>query len=704
MLGEHQGPGVVTDRPVPPTEIRKRSSGGDKQILFGDLHVHTTFSLDAYLNSLPLVQGEGSHPVADACDFARFCSQLDFWSVNDHAENLTPRNWAETKESIRQCNAVTDPENPDTVAFLGWEWSQIGDRPENHYGHKNIILPGTREDETPLRPIAATLQGPPVMGRPLLAWQRLGMSLAGAADLGRYMDLYKFTAELTAVPDCPKGVHVRDLPANCREWADTPRELFAKLDQWGFETLVIPHGNTWGMYTPVGSSWDRQLRAGNHDPERQRLIEVFSGHGSSEEYRAWRPVEYDENGEPRCPESAGNYEPECRRAGEIVRERCLKTGEPESECDKRAAKARRDHLRSDGILGQMSVPGASVEDWRDSGQCADCFLPSFAYRPKGSAQYSLAVRNSGEQFRFGFIASSDSHTARPGTGYKEFERRKMTDAGGVKSPFYRRFAVGPDPGSPPRSAAWKSESEESLRRATRLYAERAASFFYTGGLAAVHARGRSRDRIWQALKRREVYGTSGPRILLWFDLLNAGEGPLPMGSETTMDAPPRFRVRAAGSFRQKPGCPEFAATSLTPERLSRLCRNECHHPSDVRRLITRIEVVRIRPQNRPDEPLDGLIEDPWKTLPCPANREGCLAEFEDPDFARDTIYYVRAIEEKSPAINADRYRIVRNADGEFRSINVCHGDYRTPYDDDCLAESEARAWSSPIFVNRRGRP
>ena len=33
-----------------------------KQILFGDLHVHTTFSSDAFRMSLPMVQGDGTHP------------------------------------------------------------------------------------------------------------------------------------------------------------------------------------------------------------------------------------------------------------------------------------------------------------------------------------------------------------------------------------------------------------------------------------------------------------------------------------------------------------------------------------------------------------------------------------------------------------------------------------------------------------------
>jgi hypothetical protein len=47
-------------------------------------------------------------------------------------------------------------------------------------------------------------------------------------------------------PLCPAGVDTRELPEDCAETAHTPRELFEKLAQWGFDSIVIPHGNTVG--------------------------------------------------------------------------------------------------------------------------------------------------------------------------------------------------------------------------------------------------------------------------------------------------------------------------------------------------------------------------------------------------------------------------------------------------------------------------
>jgi hypothetical protein len=720
VFGRHEGPGELTEVARPAATVRERTvdlaSAAEaigvekpKQILFGDFHVHTTVSFDAFMSSLPMSQGEGAHPQADACDFARYCSALDFWSITDHAEGLTALNWEETLESMRQCNQVAgDPENPDTVAFVGWEWTQVGTTPENHYGHKNVILGHTDEDLVPARPIAArsTLERirrgmpKPSFGLGLLA-------LLGADR--RYHDFVTFMAERSGIADCEDGVPVRDLPIDCVESAATPGELFQKLDEWGQDAIVIPHGTTWGFYSPPGISWDKQLTAAEDDPDRQTLLEIYSGHGNSDEYRDWRAIRFDENGEPFCPEPSKEYLPTCWQAGEIIRGRCLEEGLAEAECEERAVQARANAAAA-GEQAFVTVPGATPEEWLDAGQCRDCDQPAFNYRPAGSAQYIMALRNFDDpsqprSARFGFMSSSDNHYARPGTGYKEIYRHGNTEsrervfegAGPVAAIFAR-------PVEEPVAESRPFDYETTELSGFQLFeTERQASFFLTGGLIATHAEGRDREAIWQALMRKEVYGTSGPRILLWFDLLNppGSRGTwIPMGSETEMSSNPIFRVRAVGSFEQDPGCPDYAVNSLSDERLQHLCKGECYNPSDSRRLITRIEVVRIQPQNHPDEPVASLIQSPWRSFECEPDPAGCSVTFEDPEYAtdgRDTLYYVRAIESPAPGINAASLRCEYDEEGRCVKVDLCN-DISTG-DGDCLAEHEPRAWSSPIFVD-----
>jgi len=232
--------------------------------------------------------------------------------------------------------------------------------------------------------------------------------------------------------------------------------------------------------------------------------------------------------------------------------------------------------------------------------------------------------------------------------------------------------------------------------------ERDASFFYTGGLVAAHSEGRDRRSIFAALQRREVYGTSGERMLLWFDLVGKNGERLPMGSEAALSGSPRFEVRAAGALEQQPGCPNAVEGGLSAERIERLCKGECNNPGNTRKRITRIEIVRIQPQQRPGEPLAKLIDDPWLVVPCPANPSGCIAAFEDPTFTRrqrETVYYARAIQEPSPAVNGDTLRCERDDAGRCIRAHPCYADgARTDPSDDCLAPVEERAWSSPIFV------
>ncbi len=702
--------GAVSQQSIPADRVNDRKSRqaeyafesaakSSSQILFGDLHVHTTYSGDAFIFSLPLFQGEGVHPPADACDFARFCSGLDFWSINDHAEDITAQQWSETRKAIRQCNAVADPENPDLVAFLGWEWTQSappGDRSgTTHYGHKNVILRDTADEAVPLRPIGAGGGGLFETPLPPAVWAlvRSGMASLDLGNLQPYLDFNRFARVVRSMEVCPKGIPVRDLPSDCLEGAETPAELFEKLDDWGYPSLVIPHGTSWGIHAPPTAALTQQLSAADHDPARQRLFEVYSGHGSSEVYREWLDYEIDEQGQRRCAAPRDGYLPCCWQAGELIRSRC-DTDTPASLCQQRVETAR-DRVAAAGGLPYAHVSGTRPDDWLGCGQLQDGFMPAFDYRPNMSAQYGLALRaEDGSTYRYGLIASSDNHKARAGPGYKEIARKAYSDAYGFRRDWYDALKSP----SPPSSEV---NAEPRILEALGMALERGSSFYYTSGLVAVHAEARDRDAIWQALESRNVYATSGDRILLHFNLLNGRRGLRPMGSEAEVDSPPRFEVRATGAFEQLPGCPDFVHERLSAERIDRLCLGECYHPSDLRRPMEKIEVIRIRKQLDPSEDVSPLIEDPWRTLECDPDREGCRVEFEDPDWepARETVYYVRALQQPSPAVGGDPLRCERDERGDCIRARSCPASGpRFDAADDCLSPVQERAWSSPIFV------
>lgn len=689
----------------------------NKQVLFGDLHVHTTFSMDAYAWSLPLLHGSGVHPPADACDYARFCSQLDFWSTNDHAESLTPYHWNLIKDSVNQCNALSgDKANPDMVTFLGWEWTQMGNTPDTHYGHRVVVLKDEDKNLTPDRPVMSGGVATRAMRNPgMPQFQRtISPYVTKPFDPDARMQLrnmYYKQDYLREQALCPKGTAIKDLPADCMDYADTPGELQDRIKEWGLPALVIPHGTTWGFYTPPGVKWDKQLNSKDHDPSLQRLIEVYSGHGNSEEYRPWRAVELNDEGNPSCPAATADYLPCCQRAAQIIQSRCE---DPESsECNARMEEARSNYVAA-GRGGRLTVPDVQPEEWLNCGQCTDCYMPAFNYRPGNSVQYIMQLANNDqpgenqapERFRFGFIGSSDNHSARPGAGFKETQRHLITDtAGAANEVVQQTFYGAAEPSTDPRFSV-KFELENSPFNFLQINeTERQAAFFMSGGLVAVHSPARDRDSIFNSLYAKEAYGTSGSRILLWFNLLNDDGSVTPMGQDVRLGSTPRFEVKAAGSFEQKPGCPVDSVKALGEERLQDICGGECYNPSDTRIPIEQIEVIRIRPRLNDTENPASLIDDPWKVLPCQDTGAGCSVTFEDPEFAqlgRDTLYYVRALQKPTPTVNGKPMQCTDfDENGQCQSVKLCYGDERTDLTDDCLDSVSERAWSSPIFVDFR---
>ena len=675
----------------PPVEY---SEQGPKQVLFGDLHVHSTYSTDALIYSAPLLDGKGATPPELHCDFARYCSQVDFWSINDHPEGVLPELWEKTKKAIRTCNQLEggDTLDPQMVSFLGWEWTQNADTPAAAWGHKNVIFRDTADDKVPRRPIGAPASV--LLFEPSLI--QMGVGILKAVDTANatiYDQLAKQIMDGIDSPACAAGVDTRKLPAGCREVAKDPAALFEKLSQWSYPAMVIPHGTAWGAHNPALSSWSYQLNRRQHSPEYQRLVELYSGHGNSEEYRAWRGVEKGADGKLTCPEPRKNYLPCCWQAGVIARQRTqvCKAAPQSAACEVEVKASRAKFIKQTPLKRFLDVSSDNYRpaagEWLDCGQCGDCFQPAYLYRPNYSVQAALALTSFEKpdnpfRYRWGIIGSTDTHRAGPGAGYKE--QRQASDSFG---PAEAKFDVAFNAVAPMVFPEW----------------ERQGAYLFAGALVAVHSRGRGRGAIWEAMRRREVYATSGERILLWFDLLNGPDGAaVPMGGEAKMTGAPRFQVRAVGAFKQKPGCPARSLTRAPEGFIKKYCHGECYNPTDQRYLIKKVDVIKIEPQVKAGEDLSKLVRDPYRTFTCQPDPAGCKVTFTDEAYAtrgRPAVYYVRVHQEPTPQFNAGTLRCQKDAAGKCVKIKPCPTGFRG-LNDTCLVKDAERAWSSPIYLDR----
>ena len=96
----------------------------------------------------------------------------------------------------------------------------------------------------------------------------------------------------------------------------------------------------------------------------------------------------------------------------------------------------------------------------------------------------------------------------------------------------------------------------------------------------------------------------------------------------------------------------------------------------------------------------GAVNSSFEWFLCPGDPAGCQVAFADTDFVgsgRDALYYVRAIEAPSEAVGADPLGCRYDDSGRCVEVNACS---QRPEADDCLGETEERAWSSPIYVDQ----
>ncbi len=270
-------------------------------------------------------------------------------------------------------------------------------------------------------------------------------------------------------------------------------------------------------------------------------------------------------------------------------------------------------------------------------------------------------------YRLGLIGATDTHLAAPG---RVDEDQFSGHAAGTVS---ARFGVPPFP-------------------------DRAD--FNPGGLGVLWAEENSRDALFEAMRRRETYGTSGPRITVRFfggwdypddlcdrsDFAAAGyAGGVPMGGEL----PPREAADDAAR------APRFAVWALRDP-------GGAGAPSTA---LQRVQIVkgwvedgaaRERVHEVAGDPENGATVDLDTCAPRGPGFDSLCAVWSDPDFAPDApaYYYARVVENPScrwsrHVCNAHRVAC-DDPDAVPPALAACCAA-------DVPATIQERAWTSPIW-------
>lgn len=448
----------------------------ERQVLWGDTHVHTALSFDAWAY-------ETSAGPEDAWDYAQggtldygygelaLDRPLDFAVLTDHAEYLA------------EIPACTDPSSPGYEAETCVTYREAATSTKVQlFGIKmSMPDPDRFEDICALVDCESAAEA---------TWQRVQDAAEDAYDRTETCGFTSFVgyewSGTTNVANLHRNVIFRnwkvphpttyfDVQTGAELWDALERDCLDGID--GCDVLAIPHnGNTSNgtLFLFEGDAEDAQRRAA-FEP----LVEVYQHKGDSE-----------------CRPGFFGADEECRF--EKVR-----LDDDVDDC-------------GDGTgTGGLTYAGCQAD--------RDFLRGTLAYGLEKNAEIGA------NPFPLGVIASTDTHSGTPG---RVDEATYLGHLGIAEdTPDERLASARLNPGGVINSG---------------------------GGLAAVWAEENSRESIFDAMRRREVYGTSGPRIEVRVyggdvpldacdgDFVAAGEGSgaVPMGGVLPSGAPARFAVHA----------------------------------------------------------------------------------------------------------------------------------------------------------------
>lgn len=600
---------ATSQRPVKPEPARVPGFNPDRNAYFGDLHVHTHLSFDAYIfnvrrtpdDAYRFARGEAiGH--AGGYQIRLAGGPLDFAAVTDHAEYL---------------GVMREAENPDSpiskVPFVQGLMTSDATKVRAAFGQ---YIAARRANQLPVE-----FNDPAIGSR---AWQVVTDAAARHYQPGKFTTFIGY--EYTSAPDGRnlhrnvifKGGRVAP-PFSANDSAD-PEDLWKAMDGWrakGIEALAIPHnsnGSDGLMFDSVrlsGKSMDKayaELRSRN-----EPLVEISQIKGTSETHPTLSPN--DEWANFEIMESyIGTERPVTKFAGGYVRRALM-----------------------DGILRREQ----------------DGFNP----------------------FKFGFISSSDTHNAAPGTVEEPnyFSKTGLSDS----TPEIR----GSIP--PGGKKDWSGMTPE-MYAATKRSRSWGAS-----GLVGVWAEQNTRDAIYAAFRRKETFATSGPRIKVRFFAGYDVPADLFERSDTLRVSYAKGVPMGSDLLPAKGRAPSFVVWAVRDPRSGFLQRAQI--------VKGWVENGQAREQVFDVACSDGLKVDP-RTNRCPANGAGvnmatCEADkfkgdvelrtvWRDPGFdpKQRAFYYVRVLE--NPSCRWSTWEALRN------------GTPPNPQSETLVME---RAWSSPIW-------
>lgn len=399
-----------------------------REVYFGNLHVHTQWSFDAFINgaiagpeeAYRWAKGETIPGGGDGTPL-KINVPLDWYIVSDHAEYMGA------------LPLMADPESPASKHPLAADVT--GDDPTASFNAYTKILDGI-----------SNRKPDPVLGDPALGksiWKKIVEIADSHYEPGKFTTMagYEWTSnpswrnlhrivffkDTNNVPELPFSALDSDKPEDLWQWMDKQREK-------GNDVLAVPHnGNASdGLMFPMGKSYGGSKLNQQYAETRMRnepVYEITQIKGTSETHPALFPND-----------EFGSFE--------LWDYTLASTATPP------------EHKRG-GYMREALIRGLKLEQ-----------------------------EGNGNPFKYGFIGDSDTHNSA-----STIEEDNYTGKFGFENDPKHRLH-----GPPGVSDAGAKQVRQ----------------FSSGGVAAVWARANTREEIFEAIRRKETYATSGPRLKLRF--------------------------------------------------------------------------------------------------------------------------------------------------------------------------------------------